>query len=73
MVRRFDGNDLKLFILSVGTGAFSSVAWSMKDKLIIFLCFRYSVVLFNPQRSSRVAQHVVSVESSSLLHHGIKP
>ena len=40
----YDGPDLKLFIL-VGNGALSSVAWSTGAQLMIFICFRFSVVL----------------------------
>ena len=40
--------------------------------LMIFFCFRFPVVLFGNQGSQSVRQHV-SVESSSLPIHSIKP
>ena len=46
-----------------------SVAWSTGAQLIIFFCFRFSVVLFDRPGISSVLQHIVSVESSSLLLH----
>ena len=47
----------------------SSVAWSTGAQLIIFFCFRCSVVCLTDQGSLSVMQHIVSVESSSLLLH----
>ena len=47
----------------------SSVAWSTGVQLIIFFCFRFSVVLLADQGSPSVMQQIVSVESSSLLLH----
>ena len=48
---------------------FSYDAWSTGAQLIIFFCFRFSVVLFTDQGSPSVMQHNVSIESSSLLLH----
>ena len=45
------------------------IAWSTGAQLIIFFCFRFSVVFFEDQGSPSVLQHIVSVESSSLLLH----
>ena len=52
----------------VGTGAFVCCLVH-RAQLIIFFCFRFSVVLFESQGSPSVMQHIVSVESSSLLLH----
>ena len=37
-------------------------------QLIVFLCFSIPVVLFDTPMDLQMSQHVVSVESSSLLH-----
>ena len=47
----------------------SSVAWSTGAQLIIFFCFRISVVLFDRPGISIRNADIVSVESSSLLLH----
>ena len=47
----------------------SSVVWSTGAQLIIFFCFKFSVVFLTDQESPSVMQHIVSVESSSLLLH----
>ena len=39
---------------------------------MIFFCFGFPVVLFGSPWIANVTQHVVSVESSSLLFHSIK-
>ena len=59
----YDGPDLKLFIFLVGTGAL--VNRGSTDDLILLQSFA-------DQGSPSVTQHVVSVESSSLLLHTIK-
>ena len=43
----FNCPDLKLFILVGWDRSFSSVAWSTGAQLMIFFCFRFSVVLFD--------------------------
>ena len=40
--------------------------------MVIFFCFRFPVCCLADQGSLSVIQHVVSVESSSLLFHGIE-
>ena len=56
----------------VGAGAFLSVAWPTGVQLLVFFCSNVPVVLFDTPGISRCrSQHVVSVESSSLLHHSI--
>ena len=47
----------------------SSVAWSTGAELIIFFCFRFLMVLFDRPGSPSVIEHIVSVESSSLILH----
>ena len=43
----YDDPDLKLFLLVVWDRSSSSVAWSSGAQLMIFICFRFPVVLFD--------------------------
>ena len=47
----------------------SSVAWSTGAQLIIFFCSDFQWCCLTDQGSPSVMQHIVSVESSSLLLH----
>ena len=51
----------------------SSVAWSTGAQLMIFFCFKFSVVLFEGLCTSSRLINVVSIKSSSLLLRSIKP
>ena len=55
----------------VGTDAFLSVAWTTGVQLVILFYFRFSVACLTSKGSPAVTQHVVSVESSFLIHHCI--
>ena len=69
-VRLNDVPDIKLFILD-GTGAFLSVA--NRGSTVGFRLLQCSSGVVRRPRDLQVsvAQHVVSVESSSLFHHSI--
>ena len=71
-VRHYDGPDLRLFILVGWDRSSSPVASSTGAQLMIFFYFRFPLVLFDRPGISSVMQHVVSVESSSLLFHSIE-
>ena len=73
-VRLFDGPDLMLFILVGWYRSF--VVWclvhrgSTGDLILLQI---YSGVVWQSRHVQLFTQHVVSVESSSLLLHSIKP
>ena len=69
-VRLYDGPDLKLFILVGWDRSSSSVSWSTGAQLMIFFCFQWCCL--TDRGSPSVMQHIVSVESSSLLLHSIE-
>ena len=54
------------------TGALSSVAWPTGAKMVIFYFFSFQWCCLAVQGSQTGIQHVVSVESSSLLLLSIK-
>ena len=60
-VTLYGGPSLKLFILVGRDRSFSSVASSIGAQLIIFVCFRFPVVLFDRPGISICHQHVVSL------------
>ena len=55
----------------VWAGAFLSVAWPAAVRLLVFFCSGVPVVLFGAPGVSGCRSQHVSVESSSLLHHGV--
>ena len=48
-----------------------SVAWPTGVQLLVFFCSSVPVVLFDTPGISRCRSQLISVESSSLLHHSI--
>ena len=62
---------LLLFILLVGAGAFSSVASSTGVQLVILFTSDFQWCCLTYQGSPVTMQHVVSVESSSLIFHNL--
>ena len=70
-MRHNDGPSIKLVELFelVGAGLILSVAWSFGVQLVVSFCSGISVVLFYHPRNLEMSQYVVSVESSSLIHH----
>ena len=74
-VRLYDGPDLKLYVfILAGWDWVSFVCCLVHLGLIddLLLLQISSGVVWQGQRSPTVTQHVVSVESSSLLFHSIK-
>ena len=62
----------RVFIQIIFICNFLSVAWPTGVQLLVFFWSSVPVVLFDTPEISRCQlQHVVSVESSSLLHHSI--
>ena len=68
----YDGPDLKLFILVGWARSSPSVAWSNGAQLMIFFASDFQWCCLTDQGSPSVMQHVISVESSSLLLHSIE-
>ena len=66
------GPDLKIFILVAWDRSSLSFSWSTGAQLMIVFCYRFPVVLFDRPGITSVMQHVVSIESSSLLLHSIE-
>ena len=63
--------NIRLTIWLVGAGLLS-VSWPIGVEQVVFVCSSVSVVLQAPQGSPGVvSQRVVTVESSSLLHHSL--
>ena len=68
-VTLYGGPNLKLFISIGWDRSSSSVAWSTGAQLMIFVCFRFPVVLFDRQGISICQATRCIVESWSLLFH----
>ena len=71
-VRHYDGPNQKAINFSWSGSELSSVALSTGAKLMIFFCFSFQWCSSADQGSPSITQHIVSVESSSLLLHSIK-
>ena len=69
-VRLFVGPDLKLILLVCLGWIFSFIAWSTCVHTGNSHLLRFSVMLFDFQVYPPATQDLVSVKSSSLIHHG---